>query len=92
MAKRRVGIQIANLTSDQKKLEIDPIYLATDNVPHTVGKLLMKPTTLLQIALRSEVCSQSYGAPKSRESRLARFRDSHVGVSDVLPSHGVKPT
>ncbi len=34
-------------------------------MPHTIGKLSMKATTLLQTALRSEVCSQSYGAPKS---------------------------
>jgi hypothetical protein len=44
---------------------------------HTFGKLLMRGTTLLQTTPRSEVCSQSYGVPKSRESRLARFRDSH---------------
>ncbi len=28
----------------------------------------------------SEVCSQIYGAPKSRESSLAQFRNSHLGV------------
>ncbi len=43
---------------------------------HTVGKLLTRATTLLQTALRSKVCSQSYGASKSRESRRARFRES----------------
>jgi hypothetical protein len=47
MAKRRVGSQIANLTSDQKKLGIDPIYLVVDNVRHIVGKLSMRATTLL---------------------------------------------
>jgi len=47
---------------------------------HTVGKLLTRATTLLQIAPRSEVWSQSYGVPKSWESQLARFRDSHSGV------------
>jgi hypothetical protein len=36
---------------------------------HTVGKLLMRATTLLQITSRSKVCSQSYGAPKLWESR-----------------------
>jgi hypothetical protein len=29
---------------------------------------------------RSEVCSQSYWAPKSQECPLARFQDSHAGV------------
>jgi hypothetical protein len=47
MAKRRVGSQIANLTPDQKKLGIDPIYLAADDVPHIVGNLSMRATTLL---------------------------------------------
>jgi hypothetical protein len=45
-----------------------------------LGKLLTKATTLLHIAPRSEVYLQSYGVPKSRESRLARFRDSHSKV------------
>jgi hypothetical protein len=79
MAKRRAGSQTTNLTPDQKKSGIDPIYLAADDVPHTVGKLLTKTTTLLQTALQSKVCSQSYRAPKSWESRLVGFRDSHAG-------------
>jgi hypothetical protein len=36
--------------------------------------------TALNESYNFRVCSQSYGAPKSRESRLARFRDSHAGV------------
>ncbi len=68
------------LTLDQKKSGIDPIYLATDNVRQTIGKLSMRATTLLQIAPRSKVCLQGYGAPKSREFQLVQFRDSHAGV------------
>ncbi len=68
MAKRRAGSQIASLTPDQKKSGIDPIYLVVDDVRHTVGKLSTRASTLLWTALRSEVFSQSYGAPKSRES------------------------
>jgi hypothetical protein len=45
MAKRRVGSQIASLTSNQKKLRIDPIDLAIDNMPHTNGKISTKVTT-----------------------------------------------
>jgi hypothetical protein len=78
--KEGAGSWIVNLTLDQKKSRINPIYLAADDVPHTVGKLSTRATTLLQITLRSEVFSQSYGDPKSRESQLARFRDSHPGV------------
>jgi hypothetical protein len=80
MVKRRVGSQIANLTPNQKKLGIDPIYLAAENVSHTLGKLLTRAITLLQTALRSKVYSQSYRAPKSWECPLARFRDSHSRV------------
>jgi hypothetical protein len=81
MAKRRAGSQIVSLTPDHKMSGIDPIYLVADDVPHTVKKLSTITTTLLQTALRSEVCSQSYAASKSRESRLAGFRDSHAGVA-----------
>jgi len=80
MAKRRAKSQIANLTPDQKKSRIDPIYLSADSLRHTVGKLSTRATTLLEITSRSEVFSQSYGAPKPQESLLGRFRDSHLGV------------
>jgi len=79
MAKRRAGSRTANLTPDHKKSGIDPIYLVSGGVPCIIGKLSRRATTLLQIAPQSEVCSQSYGAPKLRESHLARFRDSHLG-------------
>jgi hypothetical protein len=69
MAKRKAKSQIANLTFDQKKSEIDPIYLATDNMRHTIEKLLTRATTLLETAPQSKICSQSYGAPKSRERK-----------------------
>jgi hypothetical protein len=72
--------QIANLTPDQKKSGIDPIYLAAGDVLHIIGKLSMRATTLLQTASRFEVCSQSYAASKSQESWLAQFQDSHAGV------------
>jgi len=80
MAKRRAGSQTGSLTPDQKKSGIDTIYLAADDVPHIVGKLATRSITLLQTALRSKVCSQSYGASKSRESKLSRFQDSRAGV------------
>jgi hypothetical protein len=47
MAKRKAGSQIANLTPDHKKSGIDLIYLAAGGMPHIVGKLLTKATTLL---------------------------------------------
>jgi len=66
--------------SRPQKVGNRPDLLSCRGVPHIVGKLSTRATVLLQTALRSEVCSQSYGAPKSRESHLARFRDSHSGV------------
>jgi hypothetical protein len=47
MAKRRVRSQTANLIPDQKRSRINPIYLAVDDVSHTIGKLLTRATTLL---------------------------------------------
>jgi hypothetical protein len=47
MVKRRAMSHIVNLTLDQKKSGIDPIYLAENNVLHTVGKFLTRATTLL---------------------------------------------
>jgi hypothetical protein len=70
MAKRRAENQIVSLTLDQKKSGTNLIYLASDNVPYTIGKLLTKATTLLKTAPQSKVCLQSYGVPKSRESSL----------------------
>jgi len=91
MAKRRTGSQIANLTPNQKKSRIDLIYLVAGGVRHTIGKLSMRAITLLQIASRSKVCSQSYGAPKSWESRMARFWDSHSKVPGVKNHLDVGP-
>jgi hypothetical protein len=45
--KERAKSQIANLTLDQKKSGIDPIYLAAYDVPHIVGKLSTRATTFL---------------------------------------------
>jgi hypothetical protein len=84
MTKRRAGNRILGsppvLTPGQKMSRIDPIYLATGNVPHIVGKLLTRATILLQTTLRSEVCRRSYAPSKSQESLLVGFRDSRAGV------------
>jgi hypothetical protein len=47
---------------------------------HTLGKISMRATTLLETLSQSKVCTQSYKAPKSRESQLWEFRDSHLRV------------
>jgi len=76
--KPRVKLSIWLLT--KKKSGIDPIYLAINDVKHTIRKFSMRATTLLQTSPRSEVYSQSYGAPKLRECPMVRFQDSHAGV------------
>ncbi len=43
-------------------------------------KNLEKATTVLQTSSQSEVCTQSYGPPKSWKSQLWEFQDSHLGV------------
>jgi len=56
------------------------ISLRVGGVQHTVKKLSTRATTLLSTSSQSKVCTQSYGPPKSRESKLLEFRDSHLGV------------
>jgi hypothetical protein len=60
-------------------------------VPHIVGKLLMKNTTLLHISFWSKVCTQSYGLPKLRESQFREFWDSKLGVPGQKWHLGVGP-
>jgi hypothetical protein len=80
MAKRKTRRQTANLILDHKKSRIDSIYLVAGGMQHTIGKISTKATTL-ETASPSKVYLQSYGAPKSWESHLARFWDSHLRVS-----------
>jgi len=90
MAKRRAENQ-PSLTPNQKKSKIDLIYLFVDGVRHTVGKISTRATTLLKTMPRFKVYSQSYGAPKSWESWLARFRDSHSRVLEKKSHLNVGP-
>ncbi len=47
---------------------------------HIIGKLLTKATTFFKISFQLEVCRQSYGPPKLKESQHWKFRDSHLGI------------
>jgi len=53
----------------KERLEIELISLHAGSVRHVVGKLSTRAITLLQTSSQFEVCTQSYGAPKSRESQ-----------------------
>jgi len=74
----RVKLTISFMTI--KKSGIDPISMRVGGVQHTVEKLSTRAITLLQTSPSSEVCTQRYGPPKSQESQLCKFRDSHLGV------------
>jgi len=80
MAKRKTRSQIDNWTLNHEKSRIDLISLRAGGVRHTIEKFLTRVITLLQTSSQLEVCTQSYGAPKSQESQLWEFRDSQMGV------------
>ncbi len=56
------------------------ISLCIGGVRHTIGKLWMRATTLLETSPQSKVCTQSYGPLMSWESQFREFRDSNLGV------------
>jgi hypothetical protein len=60
--------------------KIDSVSSHVGSVRHVVGKLSMKATTLLQTSLQSKVYMLNYVPPKSWESQLWEFWDSHSGV------------
>jgi hypothetical protein len=47
---------------------------------HIIEKLLTSAIILLKTSSQSEVCTQSYGAPKWQESQFWQFQDPHLGV------------
>ncbi len=59
---------------------IDPISSRVGGMQHTIRKLSTRAITFLQNSLQSEVWTQSYGPPKSHESHMWEFQDSHLGV------------
>jgi hypothetical protein len=56
--------------SDHKKLGIDRTLVCVGGVQHTIGKLLMRATTLLQTSSWLEVWKNTYSPMKLRESTL----------------------
>jgi hypothetical protein len=47
---------------------------------HIVGNFLTRATTLFHTSSQLKVYTQNYAPPKSRESQLWEFQDSHLGV------------
>jgi len=66
--------------SRPEKVGNQPDLLAYRRYATYCWKALDEGYNFVEIASRSELCSQSYGAPKLWESQLWEFRDSHLGV------------
>jgi hypothetical protein len=49
-------------------------------MPHTVEKLLTRDTTLLDTSSQLEVCTKSYGLPKSQKSNCRNFKTLKIGT------------
>jgi hypothetical protein len=47
---------------------------------HILLEISTRAIIFLPTSYQSEVCTQSYGSPKSRESQLWEFRDSPLGI------------
>jgi hypothetical protein len=73
MGKRRAGSQIASLTPDHKKSEIDLFPTSELRLRYVVGKILTRATSLVETSLRSNFAVESYELPKSRDSNRDNF-------------------
>jgi hypothetical protein len=78
--KERSGVKLAIWLPTIQNWESPSFLCVKGDVPHTIGKLSMRATMLLQNAFQLEVCTQSYGPPKLRKSQLWEFGDSHLVV------------
>jgi hypothetical protein len=76
MGKRRAGSQIGSLTPDHWKSGINLFPKSELRVQHSVGKILMSVTTLVQTSLRLDFTIESYGHSKFWESNWESSRDS----------------
>jgi len=54
--------------------------MCADSVRHTIRKLSMRATSLIQTSSQSKVWTKSYEFTKSRESKSKQFQDSSLGV------------
>jgi hypothetical protein len=82
VAKRKVESQINIFTPNHSNSRIALIYLCAGGMPHIIGKLSTKVTTLLKTSSQLKVYRKSYGSPKSWESQFWEFRDSNLGVPE----------
>jgi hypothetical protein len=65
--KKKAKSQIGSLTPDHKTLGIDSTPVHASAVQYTIGKFLMRATTLLQTSSRSKVWTHNYSLAKLRE-------------------------
>jgi len=79
--KERSEVKLAIWFPTTKSQELNLISLCASGMRHALGKLSTRATTFLYTSSQSKVYAKSYGAPKSQESKLWEFRDSHLRVS-----------
>jgi len=82
VAKRKAESQINIFTPDHSNSRIALIYLRVGGMPHIIGKLSTRVTTLLKTSSQLKVYRESYGSPKSWESQFWEFHDSNLGVPE----------
>jgi hypothetical protein len=91
MAKRRAGSQNVTLTPDHEKSRVTLTSLHAGGVPHMVGKLLTRATTMLMTSPQSELCTKRYEFSKLRKSLFQEFWDSQLGSLETKWHLGVGP-
>jgi hypothetical protein len=62
-SKEGLGVKV-NLTPDPLKSRISLKYMHARGVPHTIGKISTRATTLFWTSLQLEVFTRSYEPPK----------------------------
>ncbi len=75
----RLGVEL-QFDSQPLKVRNRPDFLMCTWCATYNWKVLGKDTILVQTSLQLEVCTQSYGPPKSWESQFREFWDSNLGV------------
>jgi hypothetical protein len=85
VAKRRAGSQTANLTPDQKKSGIDPIYLPTDSVRHNVGRSRRGLQLCFRLHLNPRSACKVMGVQNCGSPNLDNFKTPTWESQDKKP-------
>jgi hypothetical protein len=82
-SKERPGVKLVVwLPTTKSRESTQPRCVQVEcNTPLELGKLSRRAISFLKTSSQSKVWARSYEFPKSRESKLGQFRDSHLRVS-----------